>query len=29
MSKFDVAVRVLDELVRMRAAISAPAPVRR
>jgi phosphopantothenoylcysteine decarboxylase/phosphopantothenate--cysteine ligase len=29
MSKFDVAMRVLDELVRLRAAVSAPAPVRR
>jgi phosphopantothenoylcysteine decarboxylase / phosphopantothenate---cysteine ligase len=29
MSKFDVAMRVLDELVRLRAAVSAPAAVRR
>ena|SRR5579863_1140508 len=29
MSKFDVAMRVLDELVRLRSAISTPAPVRR
>ncbi|HXQ98320.1 MAG TPA: bifunctional phosphopantothenoylcysteine decarboxylase/phosphopantothenate--cysteine ligase CoaBC [Candidatus Limnocylindrales bacterium] len=29
MSKFDVAMRVLDELARLRAAVSAPAPVRR
>jgi len=29
MSKFDVAMRVLDELARLRAAVSAPAAVRR
>jgi hypothetical protein len=29
MNKFDVAVRILDEIARMRAAVSSPAPVRR
>jgi phosphopantothenoylcysteine decarboxylase/phosphopantothenate--cysteine ligase len=29
MNKFDVAVRILDEVARLRAAVSAPAPVRR
>ncbi len=29
MNKFDVAVRILDEVARLRAAVSSPAPVRR